>query len=289
MIFEVKPTVVGHRGFGAGEAGGYRENSVESFLAAAETGVSWVELDVRRSSDGELVLWHDPVTPGGQVILSRTANQLAAAGVVRLDDVLSALPSNVGVNLDVKTVIEDATDPEPQRTHAIVAAALGRHQGSRRFFASSFDPGLPMYLKDRKSLIGDVALGLITGTDFPADHGIPAAAHFGLDAVCLHTGTLQLHRDRLLPADLGVNRIIETARRAGLEVMVWSPSPAESVRLAQAGVDAVCVNDIPGAGGAGRSSLRKRVPRPADWSRCNNAGWGHEAHEGDRLARLARF
>jgi glycerophosphoryl diester phosphodiesterase len=65
VIFEAPPAIVGHRGFGAGEPDGYRENSVDSFLAAACHGVPWVELDARRSSDGEHVLWHDPVTPDG--------------------------------------------------------------------------------------------------------------------------------------------------------------------------------------------------------------------------------
>ena len=77
MIFDVKPSVVGHRGFGSGDAGRYRENSVEAFLAAVACGVSWVELDARRSSDGALVIWHDPVTPGPG-LLSRLRNPSAS-------------------------------------------------------------------------------------------------------------------------------------------------------------------------------------------------------------------
>ena len=261
MIFEVKPSVVGHRGFGAGEPGGYRENSVESFLAAADSGVPWVELDARRSSDGELVLWHDPVTPAGDVIVTRTADELAAAGIVRLDDVLSALPARVGVNIDVKTIIEDATDPEARRTYALVAAALRLYQGTRRFFVSSFDPALPLYLKDRKAEIGDVALGLITVADFPAFHVVPAAANLGLDAICVHTRTLHLHRNELRPQDISADRVIDATHRAGLEVMVWSPSPAEAVRLARAGVDAVCVNDIPGVQAELRLARGNRLVR----------------------------
>ena len=61
MIFETKPTIVGHRGFGAGERAGYRENTLESYLAAVAHGLSWIELDVRRSLDGQLVIWHNPV------------------------------------------------------------------------------------------------------------------------------------------------------------------------------------------------------------------------------------
>lgn len=246
MIFEEQPAIVGHRGYGAGQPGGYRENSVESFLAAARDGVRWVELDARRSSDGELVLWHDPVTPDGQLIVTRTAAELAAAGIVLLADVLSVLPAGVGVNIDVKTTIEDATDLEGRRTHALIAAAVHRYQGTRRLFVSSFDPSVPIYLKDRHGLIGDVALGLITEQQYPAAQAVSAAANLGLDAVCLHTGALQVRPERHGRAGLSAEQILGYAHAAGLEVMTWSPDPAEALLLAQAGVDAVCVNDIPG-------------------------------------------
>jgi glycerophosphoryl diester phosphodiesterase len=103
-----------------------------------------------------------------------------------------------------------------------------------------------MYLAEHRDVIGLQALGLITGLDFPAHHGVPAAANLGLEAVSLHTGTMNLHRDNPRPADLTPEQIIDTAHRAGLEILIWSPSPAEALRLAQAGSDALCVNDIPG-------------------------------------------
>lgn len=34
MVFDPKPAIIGHRGFGAGERNGYRENTLESYLAA---------------------------------------------------------------------------------------------------------------------------------------------------------------------------------------------------------------------------------------------------------------
>jgi glycerophosphoryl diester phosphodiesterase len=246
VIFAVKPTVVGHRGFGAGKPDGYRENTIESFLRAVDAGLSWVELDVQRSSDGELVIRHDPVTPAGHFIVTRSVAELSAEGILTFDEVLAALPPTVSVNVDVKTIVEDATDPERRRTRVLVAEALGRYRETRRFFVSSFDASVPVYLRDHKALIGDVALGLISWAGFPAHHAVPAAANLGLDAVCLHTGTLHLQRDQLRPMDLTIERCIEMAHRAGLEVLAWSPTPAEAVRLAKAGVDALCVNDIPG-------------------------------------------
>ena len=246
MIFETKPAVVGHRGFGAGDPRGYRENTMDSYLAAVAHGLSWIELDVQRSRDGQLVVWHDPVTPDGDFLVTRTAGQLAAYGILRFEEVMAALPAGVAVNIDAKTVIEDAADPPYRRTAALLAEALREHHERRRLFVSSFDPGLLMTLRDRRDAIGRVPLGLITWLNFPSRHGIAAAASLGLDAICMHTGTLGLRLEQPRPTDHSIEPVIDVAHQAGLEVLAWVPNPAEAVRLARAGADALCVDDVPG-------------------------------------------
>lgn len=52
-----RPLIVGHRG----AEGLAPPNTRAAVRAALEVGVDGVELDVRRTSDGELVLFHDPV------------------------------------------------------------------------------------------------------------------------------------------------------------------------------------------------------------------------------------
>lgn len=255
MIFETKPTVVGHRGFGAGAPGGYQENTLTSYLAAVEHGLSWIELDVQRTLDDQLVIRHNPVTVDGDFLVSQAADELVTSGIPRFEDVMAALPPDVAVNIDVKTIIEDAIDPPHRRTAALVATALRAYAGRRRLFVSSFDPSLLMYLKERKDTLPGVPLGLITWLKFPVWHAIPAAVNLGLDAVCLHTGTLGLDLKRPPSVDYTLERAIDVAHRAGLEVLAWSPNPEAAVRLASAGADALSVNDIPGvltalAGGA---------------------------------------
>jgi glycerophosphoryl diester phosphodiesterase len=244
VIFGIKPAVVGHRGFGSGASRGYRENSLESFLAAAASGATWVELDVRRSCDDELVVWHDPHTPAGLPVVTRTASQLAAEGIIALAAVLSALPARVGVDMDVKTVLADARDPVGRRTHALVAGALADHKGTRPLLVSSFDPSLPLYLRDRAALAADVGLGLITSETLPPDHGVAAAVNLGLSAACLYVGTLGLDGD-----DDGMaagRAAIRVAHQAGLELMTWTATPGQAVRAIAAGIDAVCVDDVAG-------------------------------------------
>ena len=56
-----------------------------------------------------------------------------------------------------------------------------------------------------------------------------------------------------------VERVIDMAHRAGLEVLAWVPNPADAVGLARAGADALCVDDVPGVlaalAGSGQARL----------------------------------
>jgi len=246
MIFATTPTVVGHRGFGAGDPGpgGYRENTMASYQAALNRGLTWIELDVQRSRDGQLVIRHDPVTPAGDLVVSRTAAELAAAGILPFARVMAALPPGVGVNIDVKTIVEDAADPAEHCTGPLVGAALRELAGSRPLLVTSFDAALLVYLRDLG--LPDVPLGLITAQGFPAWHALPAARGLGLAAVSMHAGAFGLLRDVPRAVDRAPAELIERAHQAGLAVMAWCPGPAESARLAAAGIDAVCVNDVPG-------------------------------------------
>src|SRR5437763_7557885 len=56
--------ILGHRGAPRSA----RENTIEAFVEARRLGADGVELDVRRSRDGALVVHHDPVIPGGGAI-----------------------------------------------------------------------------------------------------------------------------------------------------------------------------------------------------------------------------
>ncbi|HLU41847.1 MAG TPA: glycerophosphodiester phosphodiesterase, partial [Microthrixaceae bacterium] len=56
--------VIAHRGASAD----HRENTIEAFHGAREQGADWVELDVRRSADGALVVHHDPVYADGRTV-----------------------------------------------------------------------------------------------------------------------------------------------------------------------------------------------------------------------------
>ncbi|MFI0367167.1 glycerophosphodiester phosphodiesterase [Actinomadura sp. 1N219] len=244
MIFESTPTVIGHRGYGSGDLTppGARtpvaENTLPSMLAAVEAGLSWIEIDVTRTADDDLVLRHDPTTSGGDHVVDLAAT---ATGLPRLTDVFDALPPDVAVDVDVKTVLEDAVDAPSRRTGALLLPVLKREAKRRRLLVTSFDPSLLTFLRDE---LPRVPLGLLTWLRFPLWHAVPAAAGLGLDAVGVHTASCGIdHPDtRLRPLD----HCVDVAHKAGLETVVWCPTAETAPNYAAAGFDAMVVNDTPG-------------------------------------------
>ncbi|MGH3732546.1 MAG: glycerophosphodiester phosphodiesterase [Acidimicrobiales bacterium] len=76
-----------------------RENTLDSFREARALGVAGVELDVRRTRDGVLVVHHDPIAEM-LVIADSTAGDLPNF-VPRLDETLDEL-RGLRVNVDIK-------------------------------------------------------------------------------------------------------------------------------------------------------------------------------------------
>jgi len=123
------PLVIAHRG-----APGRRENTVEAFLHGIAAGAEWIELDVHETADGAVVVHHDP-NIGRQRLSLRTLEEAQALARRRkrialptLDDVLEAIPKNIGVNVEIK-------DP---RAAGAVLATLARHKAVERALCSSF-------------------------------------------------------------------------------------------------------------------------------------------------------
>jgi len=241
-VFTPRPAVLGHRGLGKGSVDGLSENTLPSLLAAAASGVDWIELDVSRSSDGVLVVHHNPAIGDGDFLVDRSAGQLAAQGVPTLAEVLDALPVEVGVDLDVKTVLEDAPGGWGAGTVAMVAPVLAAEARRRPVLATSFDVAALLWLREQ---VPGLALGLIFWVDFPLRMAVTAAAHLHLDVVALHHGSFGPNRVEGGPVHRSPARSVEVAHDAGLEVMAWCPGPDAVGPLVAAGVDAVCVNDVP--------------------------------------------
>ena len=93
--------ILAHRGLHHDAA----ENTVAAFDKAITTGVDGIETDVRISSDGELVLFHDPCAPDGSPVdlLTRSElGQICGYEVPSLPEVLAEWP-DIMWNLEIKS------------------------------------------------------------------------------------------------------------------------------------------------------------------------------------------
>jgi glycerophosphoryl diester phosphodiesterase len=238
------PTLIGHRGLGRGTVDGHPENTVASMLAALDAGADGLEVDVARTADGALVVSHDPSLPDGRFLVEVDAGEATAAGLVLLADLLDAVPAGVPVDLDLKSVLEDATDAVSRRTDALLAPLLAAEVRRRPVLVTSFDPAALLRLREA---VAAAAYGLLAWIDFPLRHAVATAAGLGLDLVGLHHGSFGPNRVEGGPVHRPPEVSVDVAHRAGLRVLAWCPEPDVAAGLVSAGVDALVVNDVPAA------------------------------------------
>ncbi len=238
------PVLIGHRGMGRGVVDGHEQNTIGSFVAAVAAGADWVEVDVRRTADDALVVAHDPAYADGAFVVDLAADEVAARGTLLLDDLLAALPSRTGVSLDLKSSMEDAARTAGRTTAALLAPVALRAARTRPLWLTSFDPAALLLV--RQAAPG-VPLGLLTWHGYPVEHAVAAAAHLDVQVLALQVGSLWSAASRC-PAEAPVQRplahVVSLLHRAGRELAVWCPRVQHARRLAEAGADALVVDDV---------------------------------------------
>ncbi len=251
-LFAGPPVLCGHRGMGAGTVLGHPENTLASFLAAGELGLPWIEVDVRLTADDVLVCRHDPVVEDGRFVIDLTAAETDALGLLRFADLLAGLPPAMGVDVELKSSLEDALRPRGRTTAALAAQALAATGGDRPVLVTSFDAAALVIAREH----ADVPTGLLTWMRFPLRKAIPAAVHLGAAAVLPHFSSFGIG-----PAPARIERTaaayVEAAHAAKLAVATWAPSPEEAAPLVEAGVDCLIVDHVD----ARTWAPRRRGPR----------------------------
>lgn len=241
-VFSKPPVLCGHRGMGKGEVNGYAENTLESFLAAVDCGLGWLEVDVRTTKDDVLVTAHYPTLPGGRFFAD--VDYADSGAVLRVHDLLDALPEHIGVDLDIKSCAEDALRERDTTTAAAVGRLAAAEVRRRPVLLTSFDPAAVLIAREHAP---GVPAGLLTWVRFPLRKAIPAARHLGLDVVAAHVGSFSANDTDTAPVHREASWSVDIAHRAGLEVVAWCPTPDEMPLMLAAGVDCLVVNDVPTA------------------------------------------
>jgi glycerophosphoryl diester phosphodiesterase len=214
--------IVAHRGLHVSE----RENTVAAFKAAVDLGVDGVELDVRRTRDGVLVVHHDAQV-AGLVIAQGTASQLPAY-VPTLDEALDAL-RGVVVNVEIKN-IQDEKEPSYDATGAFAREVVTHLRASgwvQSVIISCFDVATCAVVR---SFDHDIKVGWLLWLDALPEAMLKAHV-LGLDAV--HPPF----------ARLGAADMVR-AGELELEVNVWTVNEPSDIRaMGVLGVASVITDD----------------------------------------------
>jgi glycerophosphoryl diester phosphodiesterase len=223
-----RPRIVAHRG--ASKAA--RENTLEAFRLARDLGADMVELDVRRTFDGQLVVHHDPVA--GELVIVTTVAANLPSYIPTLDAALDAC-EGMDVNIEIKN---DPAEPDHDATQSVAAGvvALLRSRGDGdRMLISSFNRATINAVRARDP-------SLCTGLLFVLPE-IPLRP-FMADVAA--QGHVTVHPNR----HCTTAELCDAAHEHGLRVNVWTvDDPAEMRSLAERGVDTIITNvpDIAGA------------------------------------------
>lgn len=233
-----------HRGGGEDAPRG----TYQAYQAAVTTGADYVEFDIRRTADGQLVAFHDASAGQGQPVGELSYPRLCqAAGyeVPRVPDVMRIIAGKAKGHLDLKErgeelVIEQALD------------ILGPGQ----FVATTLDDACAAAIRAR---FPQVQVGLSLGRDLSA---LPRRRWIPTRAAELYP----LTRLRACGADwcavhhrLALAGVLRQCSRHGISTMVWTVNNDSMISrlLADPRVD-VLVTDRPRRAAA----LREQPPRP---------------------------
>jgi len=227
---------------GRGSVDGLAENTLESFLAAAALGIDWVEVDVRRTSDDRLVVAHNPATPEGVFYADITGTEATGDGALDLGCLLEALPPGVGVDFDVKTSMEDAVRSRAETTMARLAGVARREAHRRPVLISSFDAGA---LDIARELAPRVPRALLTWVEFPIGQAVAMAGHLDVQVLAPHWGSLRPNEREPVELHRPLEYVVDTVHTSGREFLAWCPTVKFAQQLLDAGVDALCVNNVP--------------------------------------------
>jgi glycerophosphoryl diester phosphodiesterase len=224
-----RPLVVAHRG----AWGPAPQNSLEAFEQAVELGCDAVELDVRRTADGQIAVLHDARVRGRQVARlghDQLQAMLKDGQAPGLEDVLERLAGRIAVDIELKR------DGYVEQVMAIVARRLTPDQ----YVVTSFRDAV---LPEVRRCAPDSRTGLLISPQ--------------RGALDLERRVVQADVDFVAPqAGLARAGLLAWAAARGLRSWVWTVNDARALTavLGDARVEAVITDrprralEISGAG-----------------------------------------
>ncbi len=234
-----KPLIIGHRGFRTR----YPENTLASFQAALDAGADMIELDIRLSSDGHLVVIHDAeverTTNGEGPVISYTLAELKQldAGIwfhprfvneriPSLEEVLDLVRGRGLINIEIKVEpdhVFDANHTIEQKTVELIQ----RKRAETFSLVSSFNKKI---LENISQMDHPPAIGVLTEYDEKQD---VVTLCKKLNALAWHPQYLAVDKNQVL-----------LMHEAGIKILPYTVNSKEEIeQLFEMGVDGVFTDD----------------------------------------------
>lgn len=228
------PRVLAHRGLVPHDAEGVAENTLAAFAAAHAAGATYVESDCHLTADGEVILFHDDdlarVAGDPRPVAEVSLRELQAimgtrGGLLTLAEALDSFPT-LRFNLDVK--VEAAAVPVGRTVAAhadrVLLTSFSDDRRLAALRAAAAGGGSPATSGGTRT-IARVLAAVATRSERLARRALA-----GVDALQVperHRGVRVVTR-----------RLLDVARRTGVEVHVWTVNdPGDMRRLLEMGVD----------------------------------------------------
>ncbi len=227
--------VTAHRGNSAA----FPENTIPAFQSGIDVGADWIELDIFRSYDGQLVVIHDRATGRvgdlDLVVAESNYQDLAkvdvATGFRRRSgkSTEACRPQRIPRLADVLTLVmqQNRTRVSIQPKTDCVADAIALVQEMKAQRWVGFNDGNLEYMAEVKRLTPNIPVFWDRGTNSNIEDDIAIAKKHGFEA-------LVLHQDAITPAK------VRKIRAAGIEIGAWTVNDRETMtRLLDVGVERI--------------------------------------------------
>jgi glycerophosphoryl diester phosphodiesterase len=218
------------------------QNSLAAFRHAIDVGADGIELDVRRSADGRLVVVHDPrvgLRAVGRMDTATLRGRMSPGQAPSLADVLTAVAGRIAVDIELK---EDGYVGE-------VMELVARHLAPSQYVVTSFaDEILPQV----REAVPEARIGLLLASRRRARHLDQRIAHSRADFVAPH-------------ATMARAGLLAWAAHRGLPAWVWTVNDPRPLRmlLADPRVEAVITDRAGEAVRVARGLVRAGLPAAA--------------------------
>jgi glycerophosphoryl diester phosphodiesterase len=212
-----RPLAIAHRGAHKD----LPENTLPAILRALELGAQGIEIDVRATSDGVLVLHHDPDLPDGRAISGLSAREVVAVELsagIRIASLRDALDAVVGrAILFIETKV-------PGVEFALIRAV---RESQAESAVHSFHHET---IRNLKITMPALRAGILSEGD-PLSV-VRAAIAAGADDVWHPTADID-------------SQLVAECHRLGKQVIAWTANSLDECRrLESLGVDGICTDDL---------------------------------------------